>query len=106
MSVTRMRVTASKLLPRIQEAAKSSSNVVFVPDLNRRSMAGLMTFHQAMSCLRLGKIVGKPTMNEHDHWELRMERYAANRTYSLRVIAECDGARVSRLIVFPQIEQV
>jgi len=101
-----MRVTANKLLLRIQEAANSTSNVVFVPDLNRRSLAGMMTFHQAMSCLREGKIVGKPSMNEHNHWELRMERYAANRTYSLKVIVECDGARVKKLIVFPQIEEV
>lgn len=62
-------------------------------------MAGMMTFRQALECLRSGKIVGEPTLNEHGHWELRMERYAANFLFSTRVVAICEGANVARLIV-------
>lgn len=62
-------------------------------------MAGMMTYRQALECLRSGKIVGAPMLNEHGHWELRMERYAANYLFSARVVAVCEGANVVRLIV-------
>jgi hypothetical protein len=63
-------------------------------------MAGMMTFQQAMSCLRSGIIVGTPRLNQHGHWEFHMQRYAANHLFRLRVIAECEGVRVSTVHAF------
>lgn len=102
--VTDIRVTASRLAQKIREAASSSSNVVFIPPPNKDSMAGMMTFQQAMSCLRDGSIVGKPQLNEHGDWELRMERYAANFLFTARVIAHCEGAIVSKIYIFIDAE--
>ncbi|MFA5683475.1 MAG: hypothetical protein WC995_02800 [Lysobacteraceae bacterium] len=104
MNITRMRVTEKSLLRCIRDAAKSSANVVFLPELNKRSMAGMMTFQQAMSCLRAGDIVGKPVLNEHGHWALQMQRLAANHLFTLRVIAECEGPHVKRIIVPVKVE--
>lgn len=101
MKTTKLRISASKLLPRIREAAKSSSNVVFIPPLNKKSMAGMMTYRQALACLQSGVIVGKPMLDDHGHWEVWMERYAANLRFRTRVVAVCDGPRVAQLIVFP-----
>ena len=92
MTVSKLRISASKLLPRVRETAKSSSNVVFIPPLEKRSMAGMMTFHQALICLQEGVIVGKPRQNDNGDWELFMERYAAHTSFILKVIAICDGA--------------
>lgn len=60
-------------------------------------MAGMMLFHQALSCLREGEIVGKPVLTDAGLWEFRMERYAANRIYSLKVAASVNGARVEKV---------
>lgn len=97
MTVSKLRITAGLLEPRVHSAAKSSSNVVFVPPPRKRSMAGMMLFHQVMCCLREGKIVGKPKLTEEGFWEFRMERYAANRLFSLKVAATVKGARVETL---------
>lgn len=103
---TRIRVSSRALLEKIRETASSSSNVVFIPEPEKRSMAGMMTFHQALQCVRAGKIVGEPVRNEYGDWELRMERYAANFNFTARIIAECDGAHVKRIIVFlEQLEE-
>ena len=64
-------------------------------------MAGMMTFHQALICLQEGVIVGKPRQNDNGDWELFMERYAAHTSFILKVIAICDGARITKLVVFP-----
>lgn len=101
MTVTKLRVSRRQLLARIREAAKSSSNVIFVPPLEKRSIAGMMTFHQAFSCLQEGTVVGNPVLNDRGDWELMMERYAANFLFKLKVIAMCDGAHISKLVVFP-----
>ena len=106
MNIVRMRVTEKSLLRRIRDAAKSSANVVFIPELNKRSMTGMMTYQQAMSCLRSGDIVGKPMLNEQGHWELQMQRFAANHLFNLRVIAECEGPRVKRIIVPIKVESL
>jgi hypothetical protein len=60
-------------------------------------MAGMMLFHQVMCCLREGSIVGKPKLTKDGYWEFRMERFAANRLYSLKVAASVNGARVVKL---------
>lgn len=99
MTVSKLRVTASRLLAAIREAAKSSSNVVFIPPPEKRSMAGMMTFLQAMKCLQSGSLVGKPKLNEDGDWELSMERHAANYLFKIRAVAICDGVRVSQIIV-------
>ena len=99
MTVTKLRVTASRVLAAVREAAKSSSNVVFIPPPEKKSMAGMMTFLQAMKCLQSGSLVGKPKLNEHGDWELSMERYAANYLFKIRAIAICDSVRVSQIIV-------
>jgi len=101
MSIERLRITASKLLPYVREAARSSSNVVFIPPLEKRSMAGMITFHQAFRCLQEGRLVGQPVQNPRGDWELRLEYFSAGVLFRLRVVAVCDGARVRQLIVFP-----
>lgn len=106
MAVVNLRVTEKTLLKRLREAAQSSSNVVFIPEPDKGSMAGMMTYQQAMSCLREGDIVGKPTLNAHGHWELQVQRYAANHMFSLRAVAECTGVRVTRIFVFLTAENV
>ena len=106
MNIVKMRVTERTLLRRIREAAASSANVVFIPELNKRSMTGMMTYQQAMACLRSGDIVGKPALNEHGHWELQMYRFAANHPFNLRVIAECEGPHVKRIIVPIKVESL
>lgn len=106
MAIVNLRVTEKTLLKRLREAAQSSSNVVFIPEPNKGSMAGMMTWQQAMSCLREGDIVGKPTPNAHGHWELQVQRYAANHMFNLRAIAECTGARVTRIYVFLTAESL
>ena len=100
MAISNIRVTARTLQRCVHEAAKSSSNVVFIPEPDKGSMAGMMTFQQAMSCLRSGNVVGTPRINQHGHWEFQMQRFAANHLFSLRAIAECEGVRVSRLFAF------
>ena len=97
MSVTNLRITAAQLLPRVHAAAANSSNVVFIPPPEKRSMAGMMQFRQVMLCLQEGTIVGKPKLTEHGFWEFRMERYAANQLFSLKVAAEVKGALVVKL---------
>lgn len=99
VAVIKLRVTEKKLLAAVKAAASSSSNIVFLPPLEKRSMAGAMNFHQAIKCLRDGSIVGKPVLNEHGEWELTMERYAANQLLQIKIIAICDGASICQLIV-------
>jgi hypothetical protein len=99
MGITRFRITAANLLPRIHEAAKSSSNVEFIPPPNKRSMAGMMQFKQALRCLQEGSIVGRPKVNDHGDWEFQMERFAANQWTVIDVAASVSGARVTRLYV-------
>ena len=99
MTISRLRVSAATLQSRIHEAAQSSSNVVFIPPLERKSMAGMMTFHQALLCLQQGSIVGKPTLNNRGDWELTMSRRAADHDFQSRVVAVCDGPRIARIFV-------
>ncbi len=54
---------------------------------------------QALSCLREGEIVGKPTLDAYGNWVFRMERFSANAFVTLKVVAKCNGARVERLFV-------
>jgi hypothetical protein len=84
MAVSKLRIPASHLQARVRSAAANSSNVVFVPPPEKRSMAGMILFHQVLSCLREGNIVGKPRLTDAGLWEFRMERYAANRTYATK----------------------
>jgi hypothetical protein len=61
-------------------------------------MAGAMTFRQVLACLRSGRIVGKPTRNKHGDWEFSMEHEFVSHALQVRVVAECEGAAVVRLI--------
>jgi hypothetical protein len=60
-------------------------------------MAGMMQYRQVLLCLQEGVIVGKPKLADNGFWEFRMERYAANQPFSLKVAASVDGARVVKL---------
>ena len=106
MGITNFRVTPRTLQRRIHEAAKSSSVVLFIPQPNKEVLAGMMTYQQAMACLRKGNIVGKPELNAHGDWELQMERFAANYLYKLRAAVTCSGAHVTRIYVFLTEENV
>lgn len=97
MTVSKIRITAALLRSRVNSAAADSANVVFVPPPRKRSMAGMILFHQVMCCLREGAIVGKPKLTAEGFWEFRMERYAANRIYSLKVAVAVSGARVEKI---------
>lgn len=97
MATSKFRITAGALQPRVNQAAANSSNVVFVPPPDKRSMAGMMQFHEVLCCLREGRIVGKPVFTEAGLWEFHMERFFANRLYRLKVAAATSGARVTRL---------
>lgn len=97
MSVGKFRITASQLQSRVHTAAKNSSNIVFVPRPEKRSIAGMMLFHEVLCCLREGTIVGKPKLTSEGYWEFRMERFAANRWFSIRVAAMVKGAHVEKL---------
>lgn len=99
MAVTKLRLTQSKLLAAIKHAAKSSSNIVFMPDVEKRSMAGLTTFKLLILILQQGEFHGKPKLNKHGDWELSMCRFGAKEWCVIDVIAQCDGPRVRRLIV-------
>jgi len=97
MAISKLRVTAAALQPRVHQAAANSSNIVFVPPPDKRSMAGMMQFHEVMCCLREGRIVGKPVFTEAGLWEFHMERFFANRHYRLKVAAATSATRVTRL---------
>lgn len=97
--VSKLRITAGLLQPRVKATAKSSSNVEFIPPPNKKGMAGMVTYLQALKCLQEGQIVGKPRKNQHGDWEFQMERYAANQLARFNVVASVDGARVTRLYV-------
>jgi len=99
VNVVNLRVSAAQLLEKIQATAKSSSHVVIIPTPDKHSMAGMMTFLQAVQCVQKGQIVGKPIKNEHDDWELTMERTTPSGYLKIKVFAECDGANVVRVIV-------
>lgn len=71
-----------------------------IPPPDKRSMSGMMSFLQAMKCLQEGSIVGKPKLNENGDWELSLERLCANEWVTIKAIAVCAGARVTRIIVF------
>jgi hypothetical protein len=98
-NVTNFRFTASKLLPKVRDTAKSSSNIVFIPPLVMRSMAGAIVSRQVLECLRSGRIVGKPSQDLHGAWQFDMEREFVNLTLQIKVIAESKGAAITRLIV-------
>ncbi len=102
MTVSHIRITAGTLLPRIHEAAKSSSNVEFIPQPMKRSMAGMVNYLQALKCVQEGRIVGRPKLNEHGDWEFQMERYAANNMTTINVVASVDGARVTKIYVLTE----
>lgn len=97
MTVSKFRVTASQLESRVKAAAKDSANVVFVPPPEKKSMAGMMLWHQALACMRQGRIVGTPKQVQEGLWEFRMERFAANQLFELKVAARCRGATVEQL---------
>jgi hypothetical protein len=99
VTVTKFRISEKSLLKHIQQTANNTSKIVFIPPIEKSSMAGMMTFQQAVSCLRHGVIVGKPKKNMFGDWELQMERYAANFLFRTKVVVECDGALVHRLII-------
>lgn len=98
-NITPIRITARALLPRVRDAAKLTSNIVFLPPLEMRSMAGAMTFRQVLNCLRSGQIVGKPILDEHGAWQFTMERNSAGYSLPVQVVAECSGVAITRLIV-------
>jgi hypothetical protein len=104
MAITKFRITANKLEPRVHEAAKNSSNVVFIPPPVKESLAGAMLFQQVMACVRKGKIRGKPRLAKENYWEFRMDRYSAGRWFSCNVAAEVNDSQVVRLIVFREDE--
>lgn len=99
MAISKIRITAGLLLPRVRAAAKSSSNVEFVPPPAKQSMAGMMTYLQALKCLQEGEIVGKPKLNEHGDWTFQMERFAANQWTQINVVAVVENTRVVKLYV-------
>ena len=94
-----LRITATALQSRIREAAQQSSNVVFVPKVDTGSLGGMLTYKQALFCLREGKVIGKPTMNEHNDWAFTMQRFAAGHLTTVCAVATCVGARVVQLTV-------
>ena len=100
MSISKIRISSDKLLTYIRAAARSSENIVFIPPPNKKSMAGMMSFRRGLVCLQKGEIVGKPKRNEHGDWELRLSRPAANASDELRVIVECEGATIVRIIAY------
>jgi hypothetical protein len=102
MAVSKIRITADQLSPRVQKAAQSSSNIVFIPPPKKKSMGGMMQHLQVLKCLREGSIVGKPRLNEHGHWEFNMEAFLAGVEVDIRVIAETDGPHISKLYVFTE----
>ena len=98
--VTKLRLTASRLEAAIQHAAKKSSIVVFVPPLAKRSMAGMMNFHQILMCLREGSVIGRPKKTEHGDWEVVMSRSPDLGDHnSIKAIAKCDGLKVIQIFV-------
>lgn len=101
MSVSKIRLTARTLIPAMQKAAMNSSNVAFIPPLEKRSMAGMMTFMQALMCLQKGKPVGKPMCNEYGDWELTMRRFSANHDFELKVLVKCNGISIEKIYAFP-----
>ena len=64
MSVSKLRLTEKKLPAAIAKAAANSSNVVFVPPLEMKSMGGMMNYHIALKCLQEGVVVVRPHQNE------------------------------------------
>lgn len=60
-------------------------------------MAGMMLFHEVLCCLREGTIVGKPKLSAEGYWEFKMERFACNRLFSIKVAALVKGAQVEKL---------
>ncbi len=99
MAISKIRITAGQLLPRVREAAKTSSNVVIIPAPLKKSMAGMMNYLQILKCLRDGEIVGKPVLNEHGDWAFRMQRCAATLWLEIDVVAVVSGTRVTKLYV-------
>ena len=99
MAISKLRITAGQLLPRVRAAAKSSSNVEFIPPPIKKSMAGMMTYLQALKCLQEGEIVGSPVLNEHGHWEFQMKRCAVTQWLVIDVVAVVNSTRVTKLFV-------
>src|SRR5580700_3385570 len=99
MAVTDFRIPKDKLLAAIRIAAKDSSKLVFLPAIEKRAMAGMMTYRQVIKCLEEGRIGKGPKRNEHGHWALTLERYSAHRWLSIDVVAECEGATVRRIYI-------
>jgi len=59
----------------------------------------MVTYLQALKCLQEGEIVGKPRLNEHGHWTMRMKRFAANQWTEFDVVAVVDSTRVIKIYV-------
>ena len=102
MNVSKLRLTEARLLPAIREAAEVSSKLVFLPALEKNSMAGMMTFLQAQRCLQKGTISGKPRFNEYGDWELTMRRYAAACVFEMQIVVICEGASVLYIGIFSE----
>lgn len=99
MAISKLRITAGQLQPRVRTAARSSSNVEFIPAPIKQSMAGMITYLQALKCLQEGDIIGKPKLNEHGHWEFRMGRCSATQWTEFKVVAVVGSTRVTKLYV-------
>lgn len=99
MSVTKFRLTKDKLVAAVRLAARDTSKIVFLPEIDKHAMSGMMSYRQAITCLEKGRIDSAPKLNEHGHWVFRLNRYSANRWLSIDVVAECDGAHVRRLYI-------
>lgn len=106
MNVSPLRLTQARLLPAIREAAEISSKLVFLPALEKNSIAGMMTFHQAQRCLQKGSISGKPVLNEYGDWELTMRRYVAASVFEMQIVVICEGATVSYIGIFSENDHV
>lgn len=97
MAVSKLRITQGMLLPRVHETARDSANVIIIPPPQKKSMAGMMLFHQVMKCVREGEICSKPKLTDKGLWEFQMRCYSATQWIYLDVAVEVDGPRVTKI---------
>jgi len=73
----------------VRELAKDSSNVYFLRHAEKVLKKRRITHHQAVMCLRLGKIVEGPYIdNGSGNWRFRMERLCCGEEVTLAVELE------------------
>jgi len=82
------KLTKPAALRLVRDLAADSNNIVVIPHAKARQRQRSISFAAIQQCLLKGSISEGPFLNQHGHWQMNFERFAAGE--ELTVVAAID----------------